>query len=679
MKRILCFFCFFLLSASAFAQQPAPVTAELIAEKETVRPEEEFFLALKLTLPKGWHVYWKNPGDAGEAVDLKLDLPRGFVETRRLWPTPDRFSVGSLTEYGYKKEAFLLIGVRAPEEIKTGDVLEISGRAVWLACHKECVPMAQEVSTLIMTGKEDGGFKNPEVVQALAGLPRKTDGAFFYETPDSLILSVPVPDQAETAYFFSETFDVLNYSAPQSMKTAQGKAFLFMKKAVAEDFKSPEKLSGTAVFYNIQGERVDAINVQADKTRENLPVFQAPFVWREFLTALLFAFLGGLLLNVMPCVFPVLSLKAFRLLNAKSTESPADRRKAGISYASGAVVSFLIIGGLLIALRTAGTEMGWGFQLQYPPFVLGLCLFMFFLGLIFSGVIDVGENLSAFSMNLGKNWGDFGTGVLAVLAATPCAAPFMGTALGYGLMSPAVITMSVFAVMGFGLAFPFVLLDFSPALGRFLPKPGVWTMLVKKVLAFPLYGASAWLLWVLAAQEGSRSLAVGLAGIIATAFCCWLIGEANDLKISRKVKTVVSVLTLIGIGYCFYAVSPACVRMRERSAVDWKGYNAEKIREYRQVGVPVFIKFSAKWCLTCLVNEQTAFSSAKLAETFRQKGVAAFSADWTNRSDEITAALESFGRGGVPLYVYYAPYAKTPQILPQVITEQTVLSLLEEL
>lgn len=678
MKRILYFFCFFLLLSNSVARASDAIKAELVAERESVSPGKEFFLALKMTLPKGWHVYWKNPGDAGEAVDLKLDMPDGFAETRRLWPAPERFPVGPLTEYGYKKEAWLLIGIQAPEDIQTEEVIEFSGRAVWLACNRECVPMAQNVSTLVMTAKEESGFENKEIKRIIDGLPEKTDGALFYETQDSLILSVPVPDRADTAYFFPADLNVLDYSALQSMKTADGRAFLFMKKSSSEEFETPENLSGTVVFYNVQGERVKALDVSATKTDEKLPAFKAPFVLYEFLTALLLAFAGGFLLNLMPCVFPVLSLKAFRLLKTNSYRDRAERRKAAMSYTAGVIISFLSVGGVLIALRAAGTETGWGFQLQYPPFVLGLSLFMFFMGMIFSGIVDVGESLSAFSMNLGKNWGDFGTGMVAVLAASPCAAPFMGTALGYGLMNPAAVTLSVFASMGLGMAFPFVLLDLAPSSGKFLPKPGAWTFWVKKCLAFPLYGASAWLLWVLAAQEGSRALAIGFFGIMSVAFCAFLTGT-DELKISRKVKAAVLFLTATVIGVGLYRVSPAVVERQTLNGIDWKPYNAEQIAGYRQSGVPVFIKFSAKWCLTCLVNEQTAFSSGKLFEAFRRKGVAAFSADWTNRSDEITAALESFGRSGVPLYVYYAPYAKTPQILPQVITEGTVLSLLEKL
>ncbi|MBO4644230.1 MAG: thioredoxin family protein [Alphaproteobacteria bacterium] len=679
MKRILYIFYFFLLLGSFSARSQVTVPAEILPQKETVSAGEEFFLALKLKLPRGWHVYWKNAGDAGEAIDLKLTLPEGFAETGRFWPTPRRFKVSSLTEYGYDRDAWLLVGVRAPDKFGEKEVLEISGRAVWLACHDECVPMAQDVATLIVFDRETKSAENEELAAVVAELPEKTDRAVFFETPDSLILSHSLPDQAVSAYFFPENSKTIIHSAPQRMKVADNKAFLFMQKVPAEDFVPSEKLKGTLVFYNVQGETLKAWDIEASKTADGLPVFEEPLVLYDFLSALFFAFVGGVLLNLMPCVFPVLSLKAFRLLNVDKSSDPAARRKAGLCYTAGVVLSFVLISLVLIGLRKAGAELGWGFQLQYPPFVYGLCLFMFFLGLVFSDVVSVGEKISAFGLNLGRNWGDFGTGVLAVVVATPCAAPFMGTALGYGLMNPAPVTICVFVVMGLGLAFPFLLLDFYPSLGRFLPKAGAWTALLRQFLAFPLYGAAAWLLWVLAAQEGNAALGVGLIGIVTISFCCWVFQAAVNTDSLKKISLIVLLVTIITVGYGFAVLSPSYLEAQKQTGIEWQPYDTDKIQEYRQAGVPVFIKFSAKWCLTCLVNEKTAFSSAELAETFRRKGVAAFAADWTNRSDEITAALESFGRGGIPLYVYYAPHAKQPQILPQLITDQTILSFLKDL
>lgn len=677
MKRLLYFFSFFFFLIFFQTSVQAAVQADLLLQKENISAGQEFFLALKLSLPSGGHVYWQNPGDSGEPIELKLKLPEGFREIQRYWPAPEKFTVGPFTEYGYKNQAYVVAKIKASENLKQGEVFVIDAKATWLFCHNECIPMSQDLSVLGIGGKINER-ENKEISRVIQNMPKENKETLFFETPDTLILSLPAHKEVKSAYFFSKNLKILNYSATQNLKEAGGKFYLFMKKSDTMSAQPLDLLEGTLVLYDERREPVCSFDVKALKTDENLPVFTEPFVWIDFLTALFFAFSGGVLLNLMPCVFPVLSLKAFRLLNAARDVSVADRRKAGLSYTAGVLLSFCCIGLILIALRAAGSEMGWGFQLQYPPFVLGLCLFLFFLGLVFSDIVSVGEKLSAFSLNVGRNWGDFGTGVLAVLVATPCAAPFMGTALGYGLMNPAVVTMCVFFAMGSGLAFPFLLLDFYPALGRFLPKAGPWMVMFRQFLAFPLYAAAAWLLWVLSAQEGSVALAVGLSCVVAVSFAVWLAGAAQSKNLKR-ISVFVTLFTLFLIIVGLYSLSPVRLSEKEKNRIDWIDYNAAEIQDYRQAGVPVFIKFSAKWCLTCLVNEKTVFSSEEIAKAFRQKGVVAFSADWTNRSDEITAALESFGRGGIPLYVYYAPYSKQPRILPQLVTSKTILSLVDGL
>lgn len=676
MKRLLYVFSFFFVFFLFPAHAQAPVRAELAAEKGSISAGEEIYLALKLSLPKGWHVYWKNPGDAGEATELKLSLPEGFEETGRFWPMPERFRIGSLTEYGYRGNAYLLVKIKAPETLKPG-VAAITGKASWLACRDECVPMSADISTFLMAGGSER--KNDEIAEVAAGLPSFQENVVFFETPGQIVLRLPLEENAEKAYFFAESPRLLTHAGEQKTKVKDGSFYLFMPKAAPEDFHLPEQAEGNVVFYNVQGEPVKSVEIAAVKTDEKLPVFSVPFVFSDFMGALVLALAGGLLLNLMPCVFPVLSLKAFALMSGRQAEDAFERKKSGLAYTAGVLVSFAAVGGILIALRAAGTELGWGFQLQYPPFVLVLSLFLFFLGLVFSDVVTVGSGMASFGMNIKHDWGSFGTGVLAVFVATPCAAPFMGTALGYGLLNPAPVTMAVFLVMGAGMASPFLLLGFYPALGRFLPKPGPWMVMFRRFLAFPLYAASAWLLWVLAAQEGSPALAIGFACILLIALAAWLSGEAERQPRLLNWSRILIVFTLLFAGIAVYKISPVHLEQKNLESIKWLPYDSEKIEEYRAQGVPVFIKFSAKWCLTCLLNEKTAFASGAVAQDFRKKGVAAFSADWTTRNDDITAALESFGRGGIPLYVYYAPHTSEPVILPQVITENTVLDLTSEL
>lgn len=676
MKRLLYVFSFFFVFFLFPAYAQIPVHAELVAEKGSISAGEETYLALKLSLPKRWHVYWKNPGDAGEATELKLSLPEGFQEEGRFWPVPEKFRIGTLTEYGYRNNAYLLVKIKAPETLQPG-VAAITGKASWLACRDECVPMSANVSTFLMAGESEG--KNAEISGVLANLPAFQENAVFFETPDEIVLRLPLETEAEKVYFFAESPRLVTHAGEQKAKIKDGDFYLFMPKAAPEDFQLPDRIKGNAVFYNVQGEPVKSVEIAALKTDEKLPVFSVPFVFSDFAGALLLALAGGLLLNLMPCVFPVLSLKAFALISDKGEDAASERRKSGLAYTAGVLVSFAVIGCMLIALRAAGTELGWGFQLQYPPFVLALCLFLFFLGLLFSDVVTIGSGLASFGMNMKHDWGSFGTGVLAVFVATPCAAPFMGTALGYGLMNPAPVTMAVFMAMGLGLSLPFLFLGFYPSLCRFLPKPGTWMVMFRRFLAFPLYAAAAWLLWVLAAQEGSPALALGFVCLLLTAFSAWLSGEAERMPRLLNWSRILIIFTFLFIGIAVYRISPVHLEQKNTETVNWIPYDSEKIEEYRAQGVPVFIKFSAKWCLTCLLNEKTAFASGAVAEDFRKKGVAAFSADWTTRNDGITAALESFGRGGIPLYVYYGPHDSEPVILPQVITENTVLELTEAL
>lgn len=666
MKRLLFLFSFFFLAAGSAGAFEAPVRASLTAEKEGIFPGDEIFIALQLDMPPGWHVYWKNSGDSGEPTELKLSLPEGFREIERLWPAPERFTVGEMAEYGYRNTAVLPVRIKAPDDLKLNEKVKIKGQAVWLSCKDECVPSEAEVSLFLTTGMESSGTP-PVLTQALSEVPDRAP-ASFWDTKENFIIAAALPDGAVRAYFFPEKAGIVLHAGEQSMKVRDGRAYVFVPKASrARDVK---ELSGVLAFYGPDGHRIRAVEIKALPSEEELPDFSRPFDFADFAGALILAFAGGVLLNLMPCVFPVLSLKAVALMSSRSTSSPAALKREGLAYTAGVMVSFLVVGGVLLILRAAGTGLGWGFQLQYPPFVLLLCLFMFFLGLVFSGVISVGHGFAGLGQN--RRWGNFGTGVLAVFVATPCAAPFMGAALGYGLTSPAPVTMAVFAVMGLGLSLPFLLLGLRPKLSRFLPKPGAWMELFRNFLAFPLYGTAGWLLWVLSAQEGSLALAAGVFCLIMTALGAWLWEAARCHPRLKRTAQSTAVLVLLLIAGAAYDIAPDVHRKNQEQSIPWQPYQAEVVQAYRKQGVPVFLKFSASWCLTCLVNEKVAFDSPEIAELFRSKGVAAFFGDWTTRDDRITKALEEYGRGGVPLYVYYAPFAVKPVILPQIITEGAV-------
>lgn len=667
MKRLLFIFSFLFLTAESCLAERPPLTAELVPQKSGIFPGETMYLALRLKPREGWHIYWRNSGDAGEPVDLKLTLPEGFEETERLWPYPERFMTEGMAEYGYGEEAVPLIGIKAPENLPLKRKLEITGRVTWMACKNECVPGSSELRAYLTSGMADDS-ENVLIKEAAEKIPEKAASSLpFWEKDGMLVLTLPSAD-FETAYFFPDSPKVLDHAAEQRVRTAEsGEKYLFMPGRKNSLKSVPDVFSGALVLYGKDGQASKAFEVNAARAQTPMPEFTLPFAWSDFVGALVLAFAGGFLLNLMPCVFPVLSLKAFKVVSSAGSNAAA-LKKESLFYTAGVFVSFLAVGGALLGLRSAGAELGWGFQLQYPPFVLFLCVFLFVLGLLFSDAASFGETISSKGAAASSEWGDFGTGVLAVFVATPCAAPFMGTALGYGMISPAPVTLAVFAVMGTGMALPFLLLGFFPPLARALPKPGAWMLLFRRFLAFPLYGAAGWLLWVLSAQGGPFALAAGIVCLTSAGLAVWLCGETREHPRLKRISRAVFVAFVLLLCFFVRSVSPEARERAASVAVEWMPYDEKKIEEFRNKGVPVFIKFSASWCLTCLMNDKAVLDSEKTAELFRAKGVAAFYGDWTERDDGITRALENFGRGGIPLYVYYPPHEKTPEIFPQILT-----------
>jgi thiol:disulfide interchange protein DsbD len=416
------------------------------------------------------------------------------------------------------------------------------------------------------------------------------------------------------------------------------------------------------------------------------PIPPATFVTQEkteigLLLALVFAFVGGLILNLMPCVLPVLAMKAFAL----SSQAGRDRAEAvreSLTYGIGAILSFLGLGALLIILRAGGQSIGWGFQLQEPVVVGAFALLMFGVGLNLSGVFEFaafggGEGLT----RRGGEVGSFFTGVLAVAVAAPCTAPFMAAALGYGLTQPASVSLAIFFVLGFGFAAPFVLVGISPAVMRALPKPGPWMVRLKQGLAFAMYGTAAWLVWVLAQQTGANAVAGALAAMIATGFAAWVWGASRSASPrGRGIGALITLLALLVALSCLALLRS--IPATAASSINVTGlvsqpYSQARLASLRAANRAVFVNVTAAWCITCLVNDEAALSGAQVRRAFAQNHVVYIVADWTRRSPEITALLAEHGRSGVPLYLYYAPGAVEPKVLPQILTEGAVLAALK--
>jgi thiol:disulfide interchange protein DsbD len=408
------------------------------------------------------------------------------------------------------------------------------------------------------------------------------------------------------------------------------------------------------------------------------------------LTALLFAVLGGIILNLMPCVFPVLSMKAMALIR-HAEKQPRTVRLHGLAYALGVLACFAVLAIVLLALKASGAAAGWGFQLQSPVFVAAMAYLFFLLGLNLSGVLEIGGSAMGMGGGLAARSGyagSFFTGLLAAVVSTPCTAPFMGVALGFALTQPAALSIIIFLALGAGFALPYLLLTFVPALVRLLPRPGPWMERARQFLAFPLYASVAWLIWVLAIQTGPDGVFAALGGMVLIGFAVWLWNIARNMtgirgRLTARAASLASgalaLALIVGLSIAAPGGPAAPATGQVANGPRYESFSSERLTALRTAGKPVFVNMTAAWCITCLVNERVALSSTAVTERFNSIGITYLKGDWTNGDPQITALLESFGRSGVPLYVFYGPGDAKPVLLPQLLTESIVLEALQDL
>lgn len=645
MKRLLFIFLTVFLIHPVFANQKA----DLIPLNQGILPNEEMIFAIKLPLQKGEHVYWKNPGDAGEALEYHFELPENFKITDTIWPIPEKFKTGPFTEYGYQNVAYIFVKIKAPQNLEQGKLLKISADLSWLACQGECIPQHENVSAFITTGIKSKN--NPEIEQFLNKLP-SIQQIDFYETDSQFIFVFDNLKNIKNAYYFTEQTNVLNYSDLQVFKQIKETGYLFINK-----LNSTEQLSGIVSFYDEKGIVLNSIQINAQKNNSPLQI-PTDFCIQDVLLTLLFALLGGFLLNLMPCVFPVLFLKAYKLMNHQSPSF----KKETLLYFAGILTSFIILGIILNSFK----QIGWGFQLQNPYIVYGLSLFMFVLGLLFLDVFTIGTKLQSWGANY--HVGDFGTGVLAVIVASPCAAPFMGIAIGYGLSHGSVMTIAVMLMMGVGLSLPFLVFAYFPKTTKILPKPGKWMIHFKHFLSLPMFATTGWLAFVLENQVPNSLIKVFVSlGIIALLAIIYGTFQTGISLKQQKTKIIFITFCLVCLTY---------FQGTKVEKIEWMPFDEQKIMALHNQKIPVFVKFTAKWCLTCLTNEKIVLNTDKVKALFTENGVAAFSADWTKKNPEITKKLNSFGRNGVPLYVYF-PVDGKPVILGQILSFNTLKEVIE--
>jgi thiol:disulfide interchange protein DsbD len=627
-----------------------------LALEQAPRADATVWVAIQQSIDPGWHTYWRNPGDSGLATSVAWSLPAGVTPGEIAWPAPERFVTGSIVNFGYAGRAVMLVPLALGH---AGGLAPAHATLSLLECAQMCIP---ERITLGLPQTAAHGSATL-FADARAAIPRGLHGAMqFAIFPQRVRLTLRDPALARLdlagAQFIPATPDIVNYDAPAEF-TRAGDTLVWSAPRAALDrpaktFAGVLELPGAGAF------AVSAVPAPIAVPRlsgQMSAIAQAAF----------FAFLGGLILNLMPCVLPVLSMKALAMVRAG--ETPHDMHRDGIFYFLGVLATFAAIAGALLGLKSAGAALGWGFQLQYPPVVLALALLMAAIGLNLLGAFELPLSLAGLGEGLvrgGGGKGAFFTGALAVLVASPCTAPFMGTALGYALTQTGGIAVLVFLALGSGFALPFTALALSPHFARHVPRPGAWMVRFRELLAFPMFATSIWLFWVLGQQSGTTAMAVGLLVLLGFGFLLWLWPQMKPLLRAGAVLSALAMFVAAGL-----ALRPV------EAATVWSPWSQAAVAEAREAGRGVLVDFSAAWCVTCLVNERVALADDAVVARLRRDDIATFRADWTNRSADIATELARYGRGGVPLYLFFPAHAhRGPVVLPQLLTPAMVLSAL---
>jgi len=689
-------------SAGGHDSFAAPVDAgklelELVAQGEAV-PGSEVYVALRQKIDPEWHTFWRNPGDAGEATKLVWTLPAGWQAGDIVWPVPDKYTLGPLMNYVFSGDVILPTPIKVPASAVPGSTVNLKAEAVYQVCSDVCIP-GQTALTLDIRVAGGAPAKDAtwfEPIAKVVGEAPKPAGLTAASTVTDGKLRIGIVGEPlkgadlSKAYFYPFSSLLIDHAAAQAVERGPDGLTMILTPAAPVPGRAAEIPAGVISL----GDRAFEVAAPAGAAIVSaggqglvaqagsgpvLPLWQA----------VVFAFVGGLILNLMPCVFPVLSMKAASL--ALHAHEARKARIQGLAFTAGCVVTFLALAGALIAAKAAGSAVGWGFQLQSPPVIAALCLLMVLIALNLSGLFEIGVSAQGVGSGLADRdglAGAFFTGALAVVVAAPCTAPFMAAALGYALAQPAVISLGVFAALGLGFALPFTALAFSPGLLRRLPRPGAWMSIFKAVLAFPMFGAAAWLAWVFTMQAGPTALAFLLGAALLTAFGAWLfgLGQLSTRPVRRVVLQIALPVALIASGLLLApvaktAAAPAAdeaVAADEKAAVPYEAFTPDRLAALRAEGKPVFINFTAAWCVSCQANELTSLSSKSVADTFSRTGVVYLKGDWTNRDAVIAKVLAEHGVAGVPLYLVYPRGGGEPVKLPQLLTPGIVKSALEK-
>lgn len=665
-------------------------TTEIIPETSGIVPGETSWFAIRQEVRDHWHVFWVNPGDAGIPLNMQWDLPDGFEVGEILHPAPEFIPVGPLASYAHEGEPVFLVSVTAPLSALPGDTINVVIDAAWQACEQICVPEDArfEFALPVLSNAERSIDASPVFDGARNALPKSHNGeSRITRNKEQLALQVEpwADDSAGDIFFFPVVEGLTTPAAAQNASVKDGVLTISMEPGWVDSYDA-DSVEGVITYRDGAG-RKNALSVSAlidgllMTSGDSSPPVAVATSAGGVIWYLVLAFLGGVILNIMPCVFPIIFVKAASFMESAQTDQKAVREH-GLLFTAGVLSTFALMGGLLLVLRAGGEQLGWGFHLQSPVVVALSAYVLFLVGLNLFGFFHVAESLAGAGDSLARKGGAAGaffTGTLAVVVAAPCIGPLLTAPMGAALMQPAAIGMLIFLLMGFGLATPYLVLSFIPSAGRFLPRPGPWMAILKQVLAFPVFAAAAYFLWVFSRQTGATGLAFILAGAVLLALAAWLFekskGDGPWALGVRGASALAALLAILPLMRIEPAAAVAASPQGAYGAIASEAYDAERLAAYRAEGTPVFVDFTAAWCVTCQFNKMTVLKSDEVADAFAASGSVLMVADWTVRDPAITEALQAFGASGVPLYVFY-PEGEPAQILPPALSRKIVVSAL---
>jgi thiol:disulfide interchange protein DsbD len=683
--------------------------ATLISDYVCLQPDQQWFsVFLRLKMDPHWHTYWVNPGDSGLPTRITWTLPDGFIADAITWPAPQLISVPPLMSYGYENEVWLAIDIHTPGNFKVGQKIPVHAHVTWLECSDVCMPAKADLDLEFPVAAKSRMVSDPKLSAQISAAAKS---AFHFDQPNQ---RNEATYDAKFIHFLVKDFwgaEGDNTSAaPHPWDALQGARFIPVENGWIEDAstptftrkghdlvihvpRNPNAPSLPGVYEGIlRFEFKDSTKAWTQDVYSTGPL-QPESVAKQpsdvsgggsmmitLLLALVSAFGGGLILNLMPCVLPVLSLKVLAMIE----QSKKDNRSSlthGLAFTAGVLATFWILAGVLWGLQNAGQHLGWGFQLQNPTVVVLLAVLFFGIALNLFGVFEIGTSLTSVHLEGTGLAQSFFSGLLATVVATPCTAPFMGSALGFAFSQPGWVAGLVFTSLGLGMAAPYLVLSASPGLLRFVPKPGAWMETFKQLMGFPMLASVIWLIWVFSHQAGLDATISLLMGLLLMGLAGWLYGRFGTIERPTGTRVVAAgVAACLVIAGLAISVPPKPEVGGVVAAINWEKFDPTRLQQLREAGTPVFVDFTATWCLTCQVNKRVALNVGDVQAKFHEKGVVLMEADWTNQDTVISQALHEFGRNSVPVYLLYGKDKDAPpQILPEILTPDIVLQALDKI